>query len=324
MSKNRLIIIAIAILIIIFSIPKPQTNNNKLKIACTSVICLLPYVAQEQGYFAEEGLEIEVIETIAGKLNMDAIIAKDADLGFLVESNIAFIGFQKNHDIRVIASLLKRSGDSILARQDKNISKPADLKGKKIGYFPATTSHMFLARFLDKHNISWDEIEPVMLPAPSLQAGIIAGGIDAISIWNPWNYNSKTTINKQGVKTLNFNNTGFYPSQVILGTSQTVIDNKSHQLHKFMRAIKKAEIYCDNNFEKAQKLLSDKSGIELNILKLMWDIEYKPNISIDDDLLEILIWEGKHIKQRNNNYKNEPLPDFEKLINKDFVGALNG
>ena len=68
-----------------------------------------------------------------------------------------------------MASIGLSTGNKIVARKDRNILKPSDLKGKRIGFSPNTTSDYFLDMFLLANTISRSEVNG--REHPSCQAG---------------------------------------------------------------------------------------------------------------------------------------------------------
>ena len=71
-------------------------------------------------------------------------------------------------------------------RKAANIHSQADLKGKRIGYFRASTAHYGLFKALEKGGVAPDQATLLsMAPAQQL-AAMKAGEIDAASVWEPW------------------------------------------------------------------------------------------------------------------------------------------
>jgi NitT/TauT family transport system substrate-binding protein len=61
---------------------------------------------------------------------------------------------------------------------------PGDLKGKRVGFTPGTTSDFFLDAFLTANGLTRQDIQPVALKPDEMQDAMIAKKVDAVSTWN--------------------------------------------------------------------------------------------------------------------------------------------
>ena len=95
----------------------------------------LPIIAKKKGYFKEEGLDVTVQEFTTGKLCFDAMLGGGADFSTVAETPIMYAGFSKQ-PVYVIATIESSPlSVKVLARKDKGVSKPGDLRGKAVGTF---------------------------------------------------------------------------------------------------------------------------------------------------------------------------------------------
>jgi sulfonate transport system substrate-binding protein len=65
--------------------------------------------------------------------------------------------------------------------KDSTIKSVADLRGKKVGYVNATTSHYFLKKMLEQAGLTWNDITPVPLSTSDGLAALVGGNIDALA-----------------------------------------------------------------------------------------------------------------------------------------------
>ena len=92
------------------------------------------YVAQEKGYFAEEGLNVELIAPAGGSDGLTFPAAGKAEVG-ISYMNDATIGYaDEGMDIEVLGAITQGSLNCMLALKENHVTSPADFKGKKIGY----------------------------------------------------------------------------------------------------------------------------------------------------------------------------------------------
>ena len=144
----------------------------------------LAHVAVAKGYFAEEGLEVQSLMHTFGKASLQSLLDHKADFAAVAETPFMF-NVLKGEKIYLIANI-EASGknNAIVARKDAGISVAGDLKGKRIGFTPGTTSDFFLDSMLTVIGLTRQSIQPVPLKPEEMQAAIVEKRVDAVCTWN--------------------------------------------------------------------------------------------------------------------------------------------
>ncbi len=282
-------------------------------------ISMLPIVADKKGYFKEAGLNIETKYLQTGKISMDALMSKDVDFSVLVETNVAFIKYQKGADIQVICSIQEKFDDAIVARKDRGINTPKDLEGKTLGLLIATTSHVFADRFIRFYNLDASKIKIVNLSPPSIQASLLSGDIDAGSVWQPFRFNVKKQL---GDKIIQFNEKEVYKAYAIIAVRKEFSEKNKSIVLKFIKALIKAEDFIKANQQEAINLLAKDLKIEPEVLTEVWD-EYIIGVKLDDGLLKLIKEEGMWIKETQRGFKNKEVPSYSGVIATDFLKEVD-
>ena len=142
--KKKIITILIAIIIIamitIISLKltnkeTKETNLTTIKIAeVTHSIFYAPlYAAIENGYFEQEGIEIELILTPGADKVSAAVLSNTVDIGFAGTESAIYIYAGGEEDYLVtFAGLTKRDGQFILSRNCEEEFNLEDLYGSEI------------------------------------------------------------------------------------------------------------------------------------------------------------------------------------------------
>lgn len=140
--KNKIIIIISFILIIfvsLFFLFKIEKNKNKetetIRLAeVTHSIFYAPlYVAIENGYFAEEKIDLELILTSGADKVSAAVLSNSVDIGFAGPESAIYVYKNGEKDFLVtFAGLTKRDGQFIVAREKIDNFSISDLYGKEI------------------------------------------------------------------------------------------------------------------------------------------------------------------------------------------------
>lgn len=140
MKKILVIIIIVAVIIagaVIYSMNN-KTNDNELKKisvneVARSVFYAPQYVAINNGFFKEEGLEIELTTGQGADKVMTAVLAGQSDIGFAgPEASIYVYNEGKEDYAEVFAQMTKRDGSFLVSKTDTDNFSWNDLKGKTV------------------------------------------------------------------------------------------------------------------------------------------------------------------------------------------------
>ena len=137
MKKKIISFLIICILLLVGIVTMTKYNNkqtNKVRVAeVTHSAFYAPlYVAIENGYFKDEGLDIELILTPGADKVSAAVLSNDVEIGFAGAESAIYVykGEEKDY-LQIFSGLTKRDGQFIIGR-NKNDFKLEDLKGKEI------------------------------------------------------------------------------------------------------------------------------------------------------------------------------------------------
>ena len=91
------------------------------------------YVAIEEGYFAEEGLDLTLVTGFGADKVLTALISGEADIGFM-GAEASIYAYQEGATDPAVnfAQLTQRAGNFLVAREEMQDFKWEDLKGKKV------------------------------------------------------------------------------------------------------------------------------------------------------------------------------------------------
>ena len=112
-------------------------NSNLTKVTLSEVahsIFYAPmYVAIEEGYFAEEGIDLELVNAFGADKVTTAVIAGEADIAFMGSESTIYVYNQNADDYLVnFAQLTQRAGNFMVAREPMGNFHWKDLKGREV------------------------------------------------------------------------------------------------------------------------------------------------------------------------------------------------
>ncbi len=171
-----------------------KSSTGKITFAAHSGdVGSLVYVAEEQGYFRDSGLDVTFKSYEAGKLATDALLTGKADISVGSDFVFASNSFD-NPDLRIFGTISVAQDCKLIARKDHGINKPEDLKGKKIGITKKSSGEFYLGRFLTFLNLSITDVEIFDLKPSEIIEAITKGDIDAALTWEPYIYNIRKKL----------------------------------------------------------------------------------------------------------------------------------
>lgn len=196
------LIVGIILVIGIFK-NESNTNTNLTKVTVAEVahsIFYAPqYLAISEGYFEEEGLDIELILTPGADAVMSAVLSGDVQIGFSgTEATIyVYNGGEKDYPM-TFAGLTKRDGAFLVSREKIENFTLDDLKGKVvIGGRKAGMPEMTFEWGLRQNGIdpNKDLTIDTSIAFAAMQGAFIGGTGDFVTLFEP----NATAVEKQGL-----------------------------------------------------------------------------------------------------------------------------
>ncbi len=190
--KNKFGLLALLLLIVGVTLSacssaasSPQPTPSPLRIGVSPWIGYGSlYIAQDKGFFAKEGVAVDVVnfDTYDG-LNT-ALASRSIDGGATSLSDIVAQVAAKV-PVQVVWQFDESAGGDVVVGND-SIKTPADLKGKRIALSYGTFGHVFVLTALAKYGISPSDVTIINLNPEAVPDALAAGKIDAGHTWDPF------------------------------------------------------------------------------------------------------------------------------------------
>jgi len=146
---------------------------------------LLLYVAQDARLFEAEHLRVDAVAYPTGRQALSDALAGELDAA-LPYSTPVVLAAMHGEDVVVLTTLHRGDGLTGLAiHPGAGIRTAADLRGRRIGVTPGTTSQLTLDVVLAEGGLEASEIHPVAGQPAELMAALDQGTLDAASLWVP-------------------------------------------------------------------------------------------------------------------------------------------
>lgn len=135
-------------------------------------------VAQEKGYFADEGLEVEIVPPADPSAPPRLVAAGQADLAVSYQPQL-HLQIHEGLPLKRVGTLVATPLNCLLVLEDGPIKTPADLKGKKIGFSVAGVEEAVLGTVLERHGVKLSDVEMINVNF-SLSPSLMSGQVDAV------------------------------------------------------------------------------------------------------------------------------------------------
>jgi NitT/TauT family transport system substrate-binding protein len=233
------------------------------------VLTALYHIAVAKGFFQQEGIEIVPYPSVYAKAAVEAVIAGKADLAFAADTPfvLATLAGEKLYILAVVATTERYN--AIVARTDRGISSPRNLKGKRIGAALGTTAHFFLESFLSAQGMGMNEVVVVDIkPGEEARKAIAEGTIDAVSYWS---YFAKQMVLQLGEKGAIFYDDSLYSDTGIITCRQDYAKAHPEAIRKVLGALVRAADLATGYPQESKRIVAEGAKAERTLVEGEWD-----------------------------------------------------
>ena len=250
MKKIIILTLVLALFIVSLFVFNGKKEPNKIVVSeVTHSVFYAPwYVSLENGYFKDEGLDIEVILTPGADKVATSVISGDATIGFSGPEATVYVFNNSNEKLITFASLTKRDGQFIVGPCNlKNNFKMSDLMNKKLlagrsGGMPLLMFKYALKESgIDESKVNID----TSVEFASLSGAFISKQGEFVNLFEP----NALNIEKQkyGCVLASLGNiSGIVPYTTFYAKEEYIKNNKE-TIHSFRKALNKGLEFVKNN-----------------------------------------------------------------------------
>ena len=279
----------------------------------------LGHIAYGKGFFKDEGLDVEMSYIQGGRFALEAVLSGSAEFGGIVEVNIAYIAFAGVRNFISPANIVSSTSSAIIARKSSGISKPSDLKGKRLALSPAMTSDIYARRVLQKYGMTEKDVELVKVMPLAMQGTMAADGADAASIWQPFVYNIERQL---GDDAIIFKDPDVYTGYEMYAVGRDYAEKNPEIVKSVLRASRTAENFAKENREEAQEVVAREIRLDVEIVAGIWD-EFDMRVELDKQTMTTDVTRiGKWIVETQPDYLGKPLPDYSEYFDTTYLDEL--
>lgn len=314
--SRRAFAIATAFVLIGLAVPGPLVADDKVKLAIARS-AMLVWIAEENGFFEDEGLDVEIQVFQSGLAASSALLEGSADLSTTAES--AFVGRSFEHpDLRVLASISASESARLVGRRDRGIVTAEDLTGRRIGVTKGTTGEFLLDRYLTLNRMSLDSVAIEDLRPADIASALVAGDIDAGLTWEPYIFDAEVALGDNAVALPGQDGQHYY---FLLLSKADWIERNPEPTSKVLRAILRAEQFVIDNEEAAKGLVAKRLEFSADYVDHLWPM-HSLHVGLPQDLL-FKLEETARWRIRKGLTRDDAMPNYVDFIETRFLHEIN-
>lgn len=203
------------------------------------------YVAIEEGYFAEEGLDVELVTGYGADKTMTALLSGEADIGFMGAEATIYTYAEGIGDSAVnFAQLTQRAGNFLVAREpiddfSWDMLKGKDVLGGRAGGMP----EMVFEYILSKNNIDKSEVNIDQSIDFGSTAAAFSGGQGEFTVeFEP--HATSLELKGDGYVVASLGEASGYVPYTSFSAKKSYIEKNPEVIRSFTKALQKGMDYC--------------------------------------------------------------------------------
>lgn len=276
------------------------------------------WIADHNGYFTEEGLDVQIETFSSGRAAFASMLqGNPLDIVTVAQTPVTLFSFERN-DFSIIAGMVTSPNDvKILARKDRGIATPEDLRGKKIGLTRNTTGHYFLALYLAQYGMEESDVIVEEMDTAMLTSALQQGNVDAISTWEPHIYETKQAM---GENALNLESRDTFREDFYFVAFKDTLDNYPDRIKKFLRAIGSAVAFMETHPKETQNIMALELQLDPSYISSVWN-DFSYGLFLDQAIILSLEQQARWMTA-NGITKKDEAPNYLEFLNFEILESV--
>src|SRR5699024_6116035 len=228
------------------------------------------YVAQEKGYFEEEGLDVEIM--LPGEAGTEQLIATEkVDFGMSVQEHLS-IARDEGMPLVSIAAVLQHNTAGYASDQDLELKVPVDFEGKKFGAVGNDLEMEIMKIIMKEKDADISKVVFKNIGDADFFAAI-EKDIDFSLVYQGWT-GMEAKVRHQDLNMVYLTEFSdaldFYTP--VLATSEDMVENHPEQVEAFVHAAAKGyEFAIEHPLEAAEILIDEEPDLDEELVKQSQD-----------------------------------------------------
>ena len=224
----------------------PNTNHSGL------------YLAQAEGWFAEEGLDVEIVEP-GETSGLQLVAAGQADFAYSVAEGLV-PARAAGADVVSVATVIEHNTSSLISLSDDGITRPRDLEGKRYGSYESGLEKALISKLVECDGGDPAQVEFTPLVSDDFRIGLTEDQFDAAWVFDAWDTIRLGEVDGLDVDTIAFRDhfdciPDWYTP--LVATSRSLLDDEPDVARGFLAALARGYDEAAADPDRAARVLLD-------------------------------------------------------------------
>lgn len=274
------------------------------------------YIAEEQGFFKNNGLNVIIKPYETGPAVVDALMKNDVEMVTSGEFPFVIHVLEKGQ-LTALTSMDKFQAFYLICRKDRGIADVADIKGKTVGLVSGALPEFYLGRFLDLRGMNIQAVTVVNVKPAQWVDAISNGDVDAIVV-------SQASVSQ--IQARLKDKILIWPVQSnqdafgLVYSRSDWVNQHPDLVRRFLLALSQAEDYVATSPSEARAILKKRLNLDDAYLESAWP-QHNFSLSLDQSLVVAMEDETRWLID-NRLTSATQVPDFTRYIYENGLDAV--
>ena len=261
------------------------------------------FVAQHEGYFAEEIPQLRLLDCFPGRKCLDMLFAGSVQFATVADTPIVSASFIRS-DFVVLTTIASSTNDiHVVGAKSAGIAKLKDLVGKKIGLIRGSSAEYFIDTVLLFDGVDPARVQKIDLSGDDIAEALRQHKIDAFVLFDP---HLSKALNTLGDSVSVLKTPPIYLSTFNLVAARALVGTRDTDMVKIIRALDRAQLFIKQYPEAAQRILRQRLQIAPLVGKSL-DMQMDYALSLDQTLIKTLEGEARWLNQQTSQQTSQQI-----------------
>ncbi len=261
-------------------------------------------MAESQGFFKKQGIDVVIKEYEAGTLAANDLIADKIDIATAGDFVFVLQSF-KHPDLRMLATISISSDYELVVRKDRGIAQPQDLKGKRVAVTRGSGPEFFLYNYLIFNRIPAGSVQVVYHTPSEMVRAMADGTIDAALCWPPHTTEMRKQLGANGALWPAQSGQDYY---FVLFAKEGFLRKQPKTVERFLAALSDAEAFVSKYPDRAQTIVRNRFKADSESFLSAWS-RSRYQLQLSQDMVVLMEREAKWAI-RNNLVQSKEMPNY--------------
>ena len=139
------------------------------------------YLAKEKGWFAENGVDVQMDDGSGGAVTAQLVDGGKYDLGYLSFAS-AMIARDKGMKIKGVAGVIRKGDMGVVVDEKSPISKPKDFEGKNILFSPTSVETLYIDMWFKLNGVTKSKVDLTSMDIGTKVSSYLSGKGDGMFV----------------------------------------------------------------------------------------------------------------------------------------------